>query len=302
MERFKSKFAFLWALLVCLIGLINQSASCGVIVTVLPQMVDLTATNYYINIFALSYIDAEGQSPVLSGPLLSITNAGEYVPFVSLSPAPSPATNSGSVYYPSELYGFNTLIATDVLYETYRLTWTNYSADIKVDFNPFFLVQPQGQFVFVGSNVVFTAQALHTTGYQWQKDGENLVEDGHFIGVTHATLTISNAQITDAGDYTLIANHPDNPTTSFDAVLGVFKPIQVALTQSPSDGGHQLQVGNQDGSPVDDNQVAHFTIYTTTDLSLDISGWDVESTTGMLTNGICLIPLPDDGSPARQPK
>jgi hypothetical protein len=179
------------------------------------------------------------------------------------------------------------------------VTYPTYSTDLTIDFDPYFLVQPQGQSVFVGSNVIFTVQAIHTSGYQWQKDGTNLVEDCHFIGVTNATLTISNAQPEDSGDYTVIANHPDNPATSDDAILGVFKPIQLGLTKSPFDGSYQLQVGNQDSSPVDDNELSYFTIYTTTNLNLSLSNWDVESATGVLTNGIYQVAFPDDGSPIR---
>lgn len=298
MIRFGCKFVLMWALLICLIGLTNQSATGGVIIEVIPQMFDSTATNYNVNIIAITYFDSEGEGSVLSGPLLSITNAGQSVPFFNFG-TPSPFTNNGIVYSPIGFYGFTAQIAPDVLSETYTLTWTNYSTDITVDFNPFFLFQPHGQSVFVGSNVVFNAQAFHTTGYQWQRDGTNLVEDGHFIGVTNSTLLISNARIEDAGDYTVIADHPDNPTSSFDAILGVFKPIQLGLMQSSSDGSFQLQIGNQDSSPVDDGEVSCFTIYSTTDLSLSVSNWDVESVTGVLTNGIYLMPIPDDGSPAR---
>ncbi len=298
MIRFGCKFVLMWALLICLIGLTNQSTTGTVISLPSSQTWDLTGTNYNINMLVLSYFNSQGDDTVPSGNLVSITNGGENVPFFNFG-TPSPFTNNGVVYSPIGFYGFTAQIAPDVLYETYTLTWTNYSTDSMVDFNPFFLVQPQSQSVFVGSNVVFSALAFHTTGYQWQRDGTNLVEDGDFIGVTNSILTIFNAQIEDAGDYTVIANHPDNPIPSFDAILGVFKPIQLGLMQSSSDGSFQLQVGNQDSSPVDDSEVSRFTVYSTTDLSLSVSNWDVESVTGVLTNGIYLIPFPDEGSPAR---
>ena len=300
MIRFGCKFVLMWALLICLIGLTNQSATGTVISLPSSQTWNLTGTNYNIYMLVLSYFNSQEDDSLPSGNLLSITNGGENVPFFSLAP-PAPVTNNGIVYSPIGFYRFTAKLP-GCLSETYTLTWTNYSADVTVDFYPFFLVQPQGQSVFVGSDVVFNAQAFHTTGYQWQRDGTNLVEDGHFIGVTNSTLTISNAQIEDAGDYTVIANHPANPTTSFDAILGVFKPIQLGLTQSPSDGSCQLQVGNQDGSPVNNSGVSHFTIYSTTDLSLSVSNWDVESATGVLTNGIYLIHFPDGGSPPNSGK
>lgn len=266
-----------------------QERAAGDVTYVLVASPQPDGTNYGFVILAQFIPDNTNSFP-WSGPLLSVTNVdiGGSVPFINGPTNPN-----------IQVFGISAVVAPDVLSETFTLTWSNYSADFGFDVNPFFLVQPQGQSVFVGSNVGFSAQAFHTTGYQWQRDGTNLVEDGHFIGVTNSTLTISNAQIEDAGDYTVIANHPDNPIPSFDAILGVFKPIQLGLMQSSSDGSFQLQVGNQDSSPVDDSEVSHFTIYSTTDLSLSVSNWDVESVTGVLTNGIYLIPFPDDGSPAR---
>jgi hypothetical protein len=297
-----------------LVGLMNQPVNATVVIS--PILQSLTdRTNYNINLFATCYIPSSLQSDdVLVGSILSITNDSENVPFFTFA-LPGPATWSGIEYNPLGIYGFTTFAAPDVFSKTYTLTWTNYSiyvqtlsnyvtystysTDLKIDFDPYFIVQPQGQSVFVGSNVVFTVQAIHTSGYQWQKDGTNLVENCHFIGVTNATLTISNVQLEDAGDYTVIANHPDNPATSGDAILGVFKPIQLGLTKSPSDGSYQLQVGNQDSSLVGPNEVSHFTIYTTTNLSLSVSNWDVESAIGILTNGIYQVVFQNDGSPAR---
>jgi hypothetical protein len=161
------------------------------------------------------------------------------------------------------------------------------------------MVQPLGQSVFVGSNVTFTAQAIRTDGYQWQENLTNLIESSHFIGVTNSTLTISNAQIEDSGNYFVIATRSTVTNQSNRAVLGVFKPIRLDLTTLPLDDSYQLRVGNQDSSPVEDNEVAYFTIYSTTNLSLSVSNWNVETSPGMLTNGFYQVVYPDDGIPTK---
>jgi hypothetical protein len=284
------KAVFLWMLLGIFFLVSQRQSALGV--TIITQMVSPSPPNNYnsYNVFVsiFVYTNQNGDGSDFTGPLLSITSGGESVPF-------QPIVTNGLL----NLYLFSVSPPVDAFSGAFTLTWTNYTAGIVVSYPPIFLVKPQSKSVLVGSNVTFTAQAIHTSGYQWQKDGTNLVEDGHFAGVTNSTLTISNAQPIDSGDYVVIANHPINPTSAPDAYLSVFKPIQLGLTKSPLDGSYHLQAGNQDSSPVDDGEVSHFTIYTTTNLNLSLSDWDVESATGILTNGIYRVTFPDDGSPNR---
>ena len=76
-----------------------------------------------------------------------------------------------------------------------------------------------------GDTVTFSASA---TGYpaptcQWRKNGVNLVNGGNISGVTSTTLSITNAQVADAGDYTFVATNAVGSATSNAAALTVNK-------------------------------------------------------------------------------
>ena len=59
---------------------------------------------------------------------------------------------------------------------------------------------PESAFAAVGSDLVLSANATGTPPlrYQWRKNGENIP------GATNATYTLTNAQITDGGSYTVV--------------------------------------------------------------------------------------------------
>jgi len=62
--------------------------------------------------------------------------------------------------------------------------------------------QPPTRTICEGSNTTFTrGNSGSNSKYQWQKDGVNLVNGGVFSGVTTGTLTITGAQLPDAGNY-----------------------------------------------------------------------------------------------------
>jgi hypothetical protein len=286
MTRFKNKANVLGWLLGVLLFLAQRQSAFGFPITM--TVTGVRGTNVY-NIFLQvpQGVDTNGVpiNPLAPETIASITEDGIEVPFQLFDLALV------------QLYVFSVSPPVDSFSGTLTLTWSNYVTNIVLGFAPVFLVEPQSQCLLVGSNVTFTAQAIHISGYQWQKDATNLIDNGHFIGVTNSTLTISNAQPEDAGDYVVMANQPGGSMPSVDAYL--FKPIQMGLTILPMDGGYQLQVSNQDGSPVGAAQVSHFAIYTTTDLSLRVAGWDVVTPTGIPTNGFYQIVFPDDGSVAR---
>ncbi|MBL0743860.1 immunoglobulin domain-containing protein [Chryseolinea lacunae] len=82
---------------------------------------------------------------------------------------------------------------------------------------------PQSQNVCPGANTTFTVAA---TGlnllYQWKKDGVILKNEGHWSGVTTATLTITGASaVDDAGSYTCdIFDGCDHSTSTTAVTLG----------------------------------------------------------------------------------
>jgi len=231
---------------------------------------------------------AQFDSQFPSGPLVSVANRGVSIPFQSIADTAI-----------LEIYSFQVSPLVDSFSETYVLTWTNFTYDYTFNINPLILTNPASQSVFVGSNVLFSAVSIHTSSYQWQKDGTNLVESDHFVGVTNSTLEISNVQMADAGDYIVMASNTNNSIPTVDAYLSVFKPIRLSLLKSHSDGSSQLRVNNRDGSPVDTNQVLHFVIYYTTNLSLSLSNWDIVTTNGVLSDGSYQVDFQDDGSPIR---
>ena len=121
------------------------------------------------------------------------------------------------------------------------------------------------------------------------------MEDGHFIGVTNATLTIANVCLSDAGDYTVIAENPTGPISA-DATLSVYKPIELGLTPLPAGAGFELSVANQDNSPFEPERIPNLTVLTTTDLTEAPGDWNQEAITGVVSNGVLRVDYPDAGS------
>jgi hypothetical protein len=293
MNRFGIRFV--WGF-VFLALLAEQTARSGVTYSTLegPQPGGI---NYTFRVLA-QYTQQAGDTNVItpfpwsaSGSLLSVTNAdtGEMMQFYTIPLS----TNS-------QIFVVSAFIATDVYVpQNYTFVWSNYSVTWSFPIRPVFMAEPKGQAILSGNNATFSPLVYHCSGYQWQRNGTNLLENGHFIGVTNATLTISNAQPSDAGDYVVIAKHPTDPTPSVDAGVAVFKPFRLAMSPGAAAGGRYLQVSYQDNSPIASNDVPYFVIYSSTNLYRKPSDWTVESISGVLTNGIYQVYLPIDGSPAK---
>jgi hypothetical protein len=94
--------------------------------------------------------------------------------------------------------------------------------------------QPQPQNVCAGSTATFTVTATGCGGtllYQWQKNGANLSEGGHYSGTTTATLTVSNVDAGDVGDYRCAVTNPAGSTYSNTAALTL--KTATSVTQQP---------------------------------------------------------------------
>jgi hypothetical protein len=94
------------------------------------------------------------------------------------------------------------------------------------------LMQPQGTNVIIGSNATFTVTAGGTGPlfYQWYFKGEQILD------ATTNFLSITNAQLTNAGSYQVVVSNNFNTATSHVAVLSVFNftnspPV---ITQQPT--------------------------------------------------------------------
>ena len=108
---------------------------------------------------------------------------------------------------------------------------------------PHFINQPASQTVGAGGTATFSAYAIGSLPltYQWQKNGQNLGNGGRISGATSAALTISNANLGDAGNYSVVAVNSLGVAASSNATLAL---ISIAIT-SPQ-AGATFSVSNLD--------------------------------------------------------
>ena len=95
---------------------------------------------------------------------------------------------------------------------------------------PAFAQQPQSQMVDFGDTATFivAVTGLPTPTLQWRKDGAALT------GQTGATLTITSAQLSDAGTYDCVAANSAGFLTSSGAVLTVNPPGSPTIATPPA--------------------------------------------------------------------
>jgi len=297
MVRFYKRFWLCLALLLATQAAWAQARFYNTQIAVITQPY-LDGTNYNVTLFMQIIREAQGGTGALG--LSSITNNTGFVPFQVL--AQMSWTPSGDPP-PLTLVAVQDIVNPDALFNADTLILTNYfdgtiSTQALIVGQAQFMVSPQNQSVFVGDTVTFPALAYHTSGYQWQKDGTNLVDDGHFIAATNATLVITNVQLADAGNYTVVANHPYTPASA-GAGLNVYKPIRLGLAVLPPTNGFNLLIANADGSGFEPERIPNLQVYSTTNLGVDFSQWNLEANTGGISNGVLQITFPDDGSSAK---
>ncbi|HEY1789901.1 MAG TPA: immunoglobulin domain-containing protein [Verrucomicrobiae bacterium] len=95
-------------------------------------------------------------------------------------------------------------------------------------FAPVITDQPQNQIAEEGTNVAFTVTADGTAplGYQWNFDGAGI------FGATNSTLTLTNVQEADSGDYTVVVTNIYGMIVSSNATLNV--GLAPAITGQPN--------------------------------------------------------------------
>ena len=99
---------------------------------------------------------------------------------------------------------------------------------------PFFTTQPQSQTRYVGGDVTFTSAAYASPAptYQWRFNGGNL------NGATNANYTITNVQISHAGNYTVTASNTVASEMSMVATLTVLtSAVTSLLVTTTNDAG-----------------------------------------------------------------
>ena len=104
---------------------------------------------------------------------------------------------------------------------------------------PTFTLQPVSYTLAAGDTVVFRADAVNATSYQWQHNGTDV------FGATTSTLVLHHVGSADAGTYTLVARNAIGSSTSNGAVLTV-------NSVSPADRGRlvNLSIRTNAGSDI----------------------------------------------------
>jgi len=87
-------------------------------------------------------------------------------------------------------------------------------------------IDPADQEVPAGTNVTLHVAATGEGAltYQWQANGVDLTNDGHYSGTTSATLTIFNVATADSADYRCVVTGGCGSTDSGPALLTVITP------------------------------------------------------------------------------
>lgn len=88
---------------------------------------------------------------------------------------------------------------------------------------PVITQHPEPQNVCASLTATFTVAATGsgTLSYQWQKDGADLSNVGHYSGVTTTILTVSDLETIDEGDYRCVVTNAYGTATSNTAALTV---------------------------------------------------------------------------------
>jgi len=105
---------------------------------------------------------------------------------------------------------------------------TSTVATLTVLIPPSITRQPTNQTVVVGSNATFQVSATGTTplSYQWLFNGSTSV------GVNSSNLTVANAQVSQAGSYSVVVTNVAGSVTSSVATLTVLVPPSITLQPS----------------------------------------------------------------------
>ncbi len=106
---------------------------------------------------------------------------------------------------------------------------TSNAAILAVAVPPTITTQPQAQTVYSGTEATFSVTATSNApmSYQWRKDGTVIPE------ATQSTFIIPVAQLSDAGDYSVVVTNMAGNDTSTPATLTVNPSVAPVITQHP---------------------------------------------------------------------
>ena len=95
---------------------------------------------------------------------------------------------------------------------------------------PTILTQPASRSVNAGTKVTFKVKATGAPplSYQWQRNGVALTNGGPVRGATNASLTLTNVQPAQEGNYSVVVTGPGGSVTSSNALLTVTPILPLA--------------------------------------------------------------------------
>ena len=97
---------------------------------------------------------------------------------------------------------------------------------LTMDSLPSITTQPTNQTVMAGGNATFSVSATGT-GYQWRRNGSNLINGDRISGANSSALTLTGVKPQDAGIYTVVVTNITGSVTSTYAMLRVWTPSRV---------------------------------------------------------------------------
>jgi hypothetical protein len=157
-----------------------------------------------------------------------------------------------------------------VIVTNYAGSVTSSVAVLTVTSAPILTVQPTNQTVGVGSTVQFSINGYATSPYflQWVEDGINLVNGGNLSGANSITLTITNAQTSNDGNYWLVLTNNYGSVTSSVATLTVLtSPSFTGIRAAGGSGGGFILNG------VGGTNSGTYFVLTTTNLVTPLGLW-----------------------------
>ncbi|MEI7732130.1 MAG: immunoglobulin domain-containing protein [Verrucomicrobiota bacterium] len=106
---------------------------------------------------------------------------------------------------------------------------TSSVATLMIALPPAIIGQPTNQSANVGSTLTLTVTATGTAPlfYQWLRNGSP-------VGANNFSLTLNNAQVGDAGSYSVVVTNAYGSATSAVAVITIIPPVAPAFTVQPT--------------------------------------------------------------------
>ena len=194
---------------------------------------------------ALTYDKASGVATIYcNGQVVAQSTLGSFTPKTALDlylgQRPAPAGEfTGYSGLMDEASIYNRALSSNEIAAIYAAAVTGKCVPV---YPPSLALQPASRAVPTNAAVAFSVTATGTKplNYQWYFNNSPLANDGHYFGVTSASLTVSNAQVADAGNYFVVITNIAGAVTSSVAVLQVVS-VPPAIVLQPQ--GQYANVG-----------------------------------------------------------